>query len=95
MLETISSICSKISCEKTRGAGGKQNKAAKNKKPGLLFIHEVLSGGGLIKGIGKPEALKGTKTYSRRIDEKNRLIYAGDEDNNLRIFSCKGHYSDK
>jgi toxin YoeB len=50
---------------------------------------------GLLEGIGKPEALKGTKTYSRRIDEKNRLIYADDENNNLRIFSCKGHYRDK
>jgi toxin YoeB len=47
---------------------------------------------GLMKGVGKPEALKGLKAYSRRIDEKNRLVYVGDEKQNLRIISCKGHY---
>ena len=47
---------------------------------------------GLLKGIGKPEALKYVKAYSRHIDENNRLIYAADEKQNLRIISCKGHY---
>ena len=30
-------------------------------------------------GIGKPEALKYRKGFSRRIDETNRLVYAIDE----------------
>ena len=47
---------------------------------------------GLTKGIGKPEPLKHIKGYSRHIDEANRLVYAGDENQNLRIMSCKGHY---
>jgi toxin YoeB len=47
---------------------------------------------GLLKGIGKPEVLKHLKAYSRRIDDSNRLIYAADEKQNLRIISCKGHY---
>jgi toxin YoeB len=47
---------------------------------------------GLTIGIGKPEPLKHIKGYSRRIDEINRLIYTGDEKQNLRILSCKGHY---
>ena len=47
---------------------------------------------GLLKGIGKPEALKHVKAYSRHIDENNRLIYSADEKQNLRIISCKGHY---
>jgi toxin YoeB len=47
---------------------------------------------GLNAGIGKPEPLKHIKGYSRRIDDKNRLVYAGDEKQNLRIISCKGHY---
>jgi toxin YoeB len=47
---------------------------------------------GLMSGVGKPEVLKGLKAYSRRIDEKNRLVYASDEKQNLRIISCKGHY---
>ena len=49
---------------------------------------------GLMNGIGKPEALKTRKAYSRRIDEYNRLIYTGDENQNLKILSCKGHYED-
>ena len=47
---------------------------------------------GLTSGIGKPEPLKHIKGYSRRIDEANRLIYTGDEKQNIRILSCKGHY---
>ena len=47
---------------------------------------------GLASGIGKPEPLKHIKGYSRRIDEVNRLIYASDEKQNIRILSCKGHY---
>ena len=49
---------------------------------------------GLMNGIGKPEPLKSTNAYSRRIDEYHRLIYRADENQNLRIVSCKGHYED-
>ncbi len=44
-------------------------------------------------GIGKPEPLKGNLTgfYSRRIDDKHRLVYAVKNDTVI-IFSCKGHY---
>ena len=47
---------------------------------------------GLANGIGKPEPLKHIKGFSRRIDQVNRLVYAADEKQNLRILSCKGHY---
>jgi toxin YoeB len=47
-----------------------------------------------MKGIGKPETLKGRKTYSRRIADRNRLVYIGDNEQNLVIISCKGHYDD-
>ena len=47
---------------------------------------------GLMKGIGKPEPLKHLKAYSRHIDDANRLVYASDEKQSLRILSCKGHY---
>ena len=30
---------------------------------------------GPMEGIGHPERLKNRKSYSRRIDEKNRLVY--------------------
>ena len=49
---------------------------------------------GFMKGIGKPEPLKGRKAYSRRIDDGNRLVYIGDSEQNLVILSCKGHYDD-
>jgi toxin YoeB len=47
---------------------------------------------GFMTGIGKPEVLKTRKGYSRRIDEYHRLVYEADENQNLRIISCKGHY---
>ncbi|MDR1430477.1 MAG: type II toxin-antitoxin system YoeB family toxin, partial [Spirochaetaceae bacterium] len=40
-----------------------------------------------------PEFLKYEKAYSRRIDDANRLVYTGDEKQNLHIIACKGHYS--
>lgn len=44
-------------------------------------------------GLGKPEPLRGDLSgfWSRRIDEKNRLIYRFSLDF-LEIASCKGHY---
>lgn len=46
---------------------------------------------GAAKGIGKPEKLKNREDWSRRIDEKNRLVYKVENDT-LIIKSCKGHY---
>ena len=52
---------------------------------------------GELNGIGKPEALKGDLQgrFSRKIDEKNRLVYRITDDNAIEITQCKGHYSDK
>lgn len=46
-------------------------------------------------GIGKPEPLKGNLTglWSRRINERHRIVYLI-ENEALLIFSCKGHYND-
>lgn len=49
---------------------------------------------GLLKGIGKPEALKHIKACSRHINDEHRLVYNKDSNGNLVIFSCKGHYED-
>lgn len=47
-------------------------------------------------GIGKPEPLSGDLAgfWSRRINEKDRLVYriAGDE---VQILTCRYHYQDK
>ena len=47
---------------------------------------------GAAVGIGKPEKLLYRDGWSRRIDEKNRLIYNIDEQGYLYIISCRGHY---
>ncbi|WP_417211967.1 Txe/YoeB family addiction module toxin [Acinetobacter venetianus] len=47
-------------------------------------------------GIGRPEALVSNLAgcLSRRIDEKNRLIYKV-SDQRISIISCRYHYGDK
>ena len=47
------------------------------------------------EGIGKPEPLIGNLTgyWSRRINDKERLIYKID-DENVYIVACRYHYSD-
>ena len=47
---------------------------------------------GLEKGLGKPEPLKHRKAWSRRITQEHRLVYNFDENKNLIIISCSGHY---
>ena len=49
---------------------------------------------GLAEGIGKQEPLKHRKAWSRRIDRENRLVYNIDDQKNLWIIACKGHYDD-
>ena len=49
---------------------------------------------GPMKGEGKPEKLSyDTDSYSRRIDEANRLVYEVNG-NQIRVKACKGHYKD-
>ena len=49
---------------------------------------------GIREGIGKPEPLKDNLQgfWSRRIDEKNRLVYSLTGDGSLCIIACRGHY---
>ena len=69
-----------------------QNEDKKTLKKINALIRDI-ERNGVLKGIGKPEALKYRKAYSRRIDEFNRLIYLIENDN-LIIIACKGHYED-
>ena len=45
------------------------------------------------EGIGKPEPFKGSLSgwWSRRIDEKNRVVYRQKGDS-TEIAQCRGHY---
>ena len=54
---------------------------------------QVLQRDGAARGLGKAELLRHAKAMSRRIDDKNRLIYTI-EDDRLVILSCRGHYED-
>ncbi len=46
------------------------------------------------KGLGKPERLKYLNGWSRHIDHGNRLVYGVDNNGDVHIISCKGHYED-
>ncbi|MBQ3825732.1 MAG: Txe/YoeB family addiction module toxin [Spirochaetaceae bacterium] len=49
---------------------------------------------GVMTGEGKPEKLKYRQDdYSRRIDEKNRLVYTVSEEQ-IIVKICRGHYED-
>ena len=64
-------------------------------KKTLKRINELIKDierNGALNGIGKSEALKYRKGFSRRIDETNSLVYAIDENGVLWIISCRGHY---
>ncbi len=51
---------------------------------------------GCLEGIGNPEPLSKNLqgSFSRRINEKDRLVYRI-EDDRIYIAHCKGHYDDK
>lgn len=66
-----------------------EDKKIKNRINALI---KDIERNGVMVGIGKPEKLRYVDGYSRRIDEKNRLIYDIDENGYLYIISCKGHY---
>jgi len=67
------------------GSGGKALKRLR------MVIEDVLRNG--YSGIGKPEPLKGDMSgwWSRRIDDKHRLVYRIDNDT-VEINKCKDHY---
>ena len=58
------------------------------------LLQDILRGE--FEGIGKPEPLSGDFAgyWSRRIDEKNRLIYRV-TDEFIEIAGCRTHYGDK
>ena len=49
---------------------------------------------GINSRIGKAGILKNRQGYSKRIDEKNRLVYDFDDKGDVVVISCKGHYKD-
>ena len=58
------------------------------------LIKDIERNGGS-EGIGNPEPLKGNlqREFSRRINEKDRLVYHMEE-GRIFIVHCRGHYDD-
>lgn len=53
---------------------------------------------GMLGGRGKPEQLKHYKNperFSGHINKGDRLVYSPQDENDLLIVSCRGHYDDK
>lgn len=48
------------------------------------------------EGIGKPEPLKENLSgfWSRRIDERHRLVYRIIDNGDIQTAQCRGHYGD-
>ncbi|MDR1067658.1 MAG: Txe/YoeB family addiction module toxin [Clostridiales Family XIII bacterium] len=59
------------------------------------LIADMVRGG--YAGIGHPELLAGDLSgfASRKIDEKNRIIYRVSAAGRIEIVQCRGHYGDK
>lgn len=49
---------------------------------------------GPANGLGKPEALRHKPGWSRRINDKDRILYHLVESGDIRITSLRGHYDD-
>ena len=65
-------------------------------KKTLKKINELIKDierNGALNGIGKPEKLTNNLSglYSKRINDKDRLVYENDF---IVILQCKGHYND-
>lgn len=58
------------------------------------LLNDIVRNGN--EGLGKPEPLSGNLSgfWSRRINDKDRLIYRID-DSNIDILACRYHYGDK
>lgn len=71
---------------------GRQKKKTLKKINNL--IEDIARNGN--EGMGKPEPLSGNLSgfWSRRINDKDRLIYSIDEEN-VYILACRYHYNDK
>ena len=58
------------------------------------LLRDIARGG--YEGIGKPEDLRENLSgyWSRRIDDRHRLVYRIYEDETCEIIQCRGHYAD-
>ena len=81
-----------------KNSSWRQYESIKNKKLQKKFheiVKEMLRSDDPSQGTGKPEPLKhGLEgKYSRRLSEKDRLIYGFDEDH-IYVYAIGGHYGE-
>ena len=71
-----------------------QNEDKKTLKKINQLIEDISRNGNI--GVGKPEPLSGNLAgfWSRRINDKDRLIYRL-KDENVYILACRYHYDEK
>lgn len=71
-----------------------QNEDKKTLRRINQLLQDIIRNGN--QGIGKPERLRGdlSEYWSRRIDEKNRIVYRI-ADTSIEVVQCKTHYSEK
>ena len=68
-----------------------QNEDKKTLKKINILLADIQRNG-INSRIGKSEILKNRSGYSKRIDNKNRLVYDFNSNGDVVVISCKGHY---
>ncbi len=73
-----------------------QNQDKKTFKKINDLIKDIMRNGTQNSGLGKTEPLKYNLSgyWSKRIDNKNRIIFKA-TDNEIEIIQCRDHYNDK
>ena len=73
-----------------------QNQDKKTFKKINDLIKDIMRNGTQNSGLGKTEPLKYNLSgyWSKRIDNKNRIIFIA-TDNEIEIIQCRDHYNDK
>ena len=70
-----------------------QNEDKKTLKRINMLLADIQRNG-VNSRIGKGEILKNRQGYSKRIDDKNRLVYDFSDKGDIVVISCKGHYKE-
>lgn len=70
-----------------------QNEDKKTLKRINMLLADIQRNG-VNSRIGKGEILKNIQGYSKRIDGKNRLVYNFNNNGDVIVISCKGHYKE-
>lgn len=70
-----------------------QNEDKKTLKKINMLLADIQRNG-INSRIGKGEILKNIQGYSKRIDGKNRLVYNFNNNGDVIVISCKGHYKE-